>query len=149
MSVAWPSTRAAWGAVSCASTLSPVRMRASGTAHHPKARSTGRACAGESPASGATGPRIGARGPRKERAMSKRGNQEGSIHKRSDGRWVGVLHLGYVDGKRQRKYFYGKTQRDVQAQLTAARAAQQQGQQPTNGRLTVAQYLSRWLADSA
>jgi integrase len=80
--------------------------------------------------------------------MAKRGNQEGSIHKRSDGRWVGVLHLGYIDGKRQRKYIYGKTQRDVQAQLTAARAAQQQGQRPTSGRLTVAQYLSRWLTDS-
>ena len=46
--------------------------------------------------------------------MGKRGNKEGSIHKRADGRWVGVLHLGYANGKRQRKSFYGKTRHEVQ-----------------------------------
>src|SRR5262249_32039187 len=54
------------------------------------------------------GPGLRARNPRRERAMSKRGNQEGSVYKRKDGRWVGVLHLGYANGKRQRKYYYGE-----------------------------------------
>ncbi|MBF6589099.1 MAG: hypothetical protein IVW57_01040 [Ktedonobacterales bacterium] len=35
--------------------------------------------------------------------MGRRGHGEGSIHKRvSDERWVGVLDLGYANGKRQR-----------------------------------------------
>ncbi len=41
--------------------------------------------------------------------MSKRGQNEGSIHKREDGRWVATINLGWVAGKRKRKSFYGKT----------------------------------------
>jgi hypothetical protein len=36
----------------------------------------------------------------------KRGQNEGSIVKRADGRWCAVLNLGYADGKRKRKYYY-------------------------------------------
>jgi integrase len=77
--------------------------------------------------------------------MSKRGNQEGSIHKRADGRWAGVLHLGYANGKRQRKYYYGETRRDVQQRLTAALRDQQQGITPAPERQTVGQFLRRYL----
>jgi integrase len=77
--------------------------------------------------------------------MSKRGNLEGSIYKRADGRWVGVLHLGYADGKRQRKSYYGETRRDVQQRLTAALRDQQQGIAPVSARLTVGVLLDEWL----
>ncbi len=39
---------------------------------------------------------------------SRRGNGEGSICQRSDGRWMARVDLGYVDGKRKRKQIYGK-----------------------------------------
>jgi len=50
--------------------------------------------------------------------MSRRGNSEGSIYQRNDGRWVSVIDLGYQDGKRHRKSIYGKTRKEVQKKLT-------------------------------
>ena len=43
----------------------------------------------------------------------KRGNNEGSIYQRKDGRWAAVLNLGYRDGSRWRKTFYGEKRSDV------------------------------------
>lgn len=79
--------------------------------------------------------------------MAKRGQNEGTICKRDDGRWVAVLNLGYRDGKRWRKSFYGKTRKEVQEQLTATLREQQQGLPVITERQTVAQFLDRWLAD--
>jgi len=82
--------------------------------------------------------------------MSKRrGSNEGSIYKRKDGRWAATVHLGYKDGDRKRKTFYGNTRREVQAKLTAARAAQQQGRPVAFEQLTVSAFLKRWLEESA
>src|ERR1035437_5469134 len=77
--------------------------------------------------------------------MTRRGPSEGSIYKRGDGRWVAVLHLGYQDGKRMRKSLYGDTRREVQEKLSLSLRAQRDGLPPTNDRLTVAQFLARWL----
>lgn len=50
--------------------------------------------------------------------MSRRGNSEGTIHRRkSDGRWVATVSLGYQGGKRQRRSFYGKTRGEVAKKL--------------------------------
>jgi integrase len=80
--------------------------------------------------------------------MGKRGHNEGSIYKRADGRWAGTLTLGYENGKRRRKTYYGDTRKEVQEQLTAALRAQQQGLPITSDRQTVGNYLERWLTDS-
>ena len=77
--------------------------------------------------------------------MTRRGPSEGSIYKRSDGRWVAVLHLGYEDGHRRRKYLYGDNRREVQEKLSLSLRAQREGLPPTNDRLTLAQFLTRWL----
>ncbi|MDP9358351.1 MAG: site-specific integrase [Chloroflexota bacterium] len=78
--------------------------------------------------------------------MAKRGQNEGSIHQRkSDGRWVGCVNLGYKNGKRDRKYFYGTTRREVAEKLKVALRDQQLGTPVKVERLTVAQFLSRWL----
>ena len=45
--------------------------------------------------------------------MSKRGNNEGRIYKLADGRWAATIDLGWQDGKRKRKTFYGQTRREV------------------------------------
>lgn len=81
--------------------------------------------------------------------MTKRGNGEGSIFKRTDGRWAATLDLGYTDGKRRRKTFYGKTRREAQEQLTAALRTRQQGLPVITERQTIAEFLRRWLRDSA
>ncbi|MBA2678102.1 MAG: site-specific integrase [Ktedonobacteraceae bacterium] len=77
--------------------------------------------------------------------MSKRGQNEGSIYKRDDGRWVAVLNLGYVDGKRKRKYLYGDTRKEVQEQLNAALHDQQHNMLIVNDKMTVEQYMRKWL----
>ena len=78
--------------------------------------------------------------------MSRRGNKEGSIYQRTDGRWVSTIDLGYRDGRRHRKSFYGETRKEVQNELTRALRAEQLGLPPESGRLTVRDWLTRWLA---
>ena len=38
---------------------------------------------------------------------ARRGQGEGSVFQRADGRWVAKLDLGWENGKRKRKEFYG------------------------------------------
>lgn len=81
--------------------------------------------------------------------MAKRGQNEGSIYKRDDGRWEAKVNLGYVDGKRKRKSIYGETRAEVAAAMLKVQRDVQQGMAPTvSDRLTVKQFLEQWLADS-
>ena len=73
--------------------------------------------------------------------MSKRANGEGSIWKRSDGRWEARVSLE----SGQRKAFYGKTRQDVARKLAAALKASQDGLPTVGERQTVRQYLKGWL----
>ena len=70
--------------------------------------------------------------------MTRRGHHEGSIYKRSDGRWAATVTLGYENGKRKRKTFYGETRKEVQEQLTTALSDIQHGLPLPNERLLVA-----------
>lgn len=45
--------------------------------------------------------------------MAKKGNNEGSIYKDKQGRWRGVVSLPTADNKVKKKYFYGKTRKEV------------------------------------
>src|SRR5438874_12212998 len=83
--------------------------------------------------------------------MAKRGHNEGSIYQReSDGKWVGSVNLGYgPDGKRKRKVVYGVTRKEVAEKLKVLLRDQQLGLPIATERQTVAQYLARWLEDSA
>ena len=74
--------------------------------------------------------------------MAKRGNDEGSIAKRTDGRWMGRLALG--NGKRQT--VYGRTRKEVATRLAEAVKAKQQHLPVMNNRRTVEQFLNKWLA---
>jgi integrase len=78
-------------------------------------------------------------------AGRKRGNGEGSIAQHPDGRWWARITL--PNGKR--KAYYGKTRKEVQQKLTAALRDQQQGLPVVCERQTVAQFLTRWLDDTA
>ena len=79
--------------------------------------------------------------------MKRRGNHEGSIYKRADGRWVASITLGYESLKRTRKSFYGKSRAAVAKQLSNAISDHQKGLPVTTEQMTVALYLKRWLRD--
>jgi integrase len=79
--------------------------------------------------------------------MAKRGQNEGSIHKRGDGRWVAVIHLGYEEGKRARKYLYGKTRQEVADKMRTALREQDAGKDLAAPSQTVRQFLETWLTD--
>ncbi len=77
--------------------------------------------------------------------MAKRGNGEGSIYRRNDGRWVGEMT---IEG-RQRKFVYGKTRKEVQEKLRTAIQEKQEGVVPTGtARQTLEQFLLDWLENS-
>ena len=60
--------------------------------------------------------------------MSKRrGRHEGTIFQRKDGRWSGSLDLGWEQGRRKRKCFYGATRAEVREKLTRALGESQRG----------------------
>ncbi len=80
--------------------------------------------------------------------MAKRGQNEGSIYKAKDGRWVACLNLGYQGGKRKRKYIYGKTRRESSEKLTEALRNCQLGLPVSNDKITFGQFLDKWLEDS-
>ncbi len=77
----------------------------------------------------------------------RRGKGEGSIYRRkSDGKWVGTLDLGWVDGKRKRRTIYGRTEQDVRIRLFDIRAARKRGTRVTTPQYrTVGQVLDGWL----
>jgi integrase len=77
----------------------------------------------------------------------KRGNGEGSIYRRKDGRWVGQYSVYTATGPKYR-YLYGKTRAAVAEKLTKAMADRNGGLIFDAGNLTVGEYLDSWLSDS-
>jgi integrase len=82
-----------------------------------------------------------------EQMAKKRGNGEGSIYRRTDGRWVGKYLVHTAKGPKYR-YLYGKTRAVVAEKLTKAMADRDSGLIFDAGKVTVGDYLDRWLADS-
>ena len=52
--------------------------------------------------------------------MGRRGNGEGTIYKRKDGKWTAQITVGVdeITGKVIRKTFYGKQRKEVAEKLT-------------------------------
>jgi len=80
--------------------------------------------------------------------INRRGAGEGSIYQRKDSRWCASIDLGWQDGRRRRKSFYGATQEDVRAARDKAFEDLRKGLPVTFERQTMAQFLDRWLEDS-
>src|SRR6266516_2813482 len=66
---------------------------------------------------------------------------DGSVYLRKDGRYSGFITL--EGGKR--KYFYGKTKKEILDQVRKAQHDQHQGTLVTGPQLTMAHYLAEWL----
>ena len=77
--------------------------------------------------------------------MARRGNSEGSITKRTDGRWMARVSL---PGGR-RKAYYGKTRQEVARKLVKAQEALADGLPLSAERQTTGAFLNAWLRDSA
>lgn len=81
-----------------------------------------------------------------KRRTSRRGNGEGAIFKRADGRWVARLPIGYdTKGKRLTKTVYGKTKKEVQDKLLELQQRKRTGLIVATCRDTVAVFLEEWL----
>jgi hypothetical protein len=74
--------------------------------------------------------------------MGRRGNGEGSITRRNDGRWMGRYTVHTVDGVKQ-KAVYGKTRVEAAQKLNKAMAALDNGFGFDAGKVTVGEYLAR------
>ena len=79
-------------------------------------------------------------------AQRRRGRREGSIYKRSDGRWCGALTVGAKeDGKPRRKVIYGRTRQEVAERLTQLQTDPRSLQVTGAPGLRLAEFLHRWL----
>jgi integrase len=68
----------------------------------------------------------------------RRGRGEGGIHQRADGLWQGTISLGYgADGKRKRRYVYGKTKAECIAKM--------RNRESPGSKLSLSAYLTQWL----
>lgn len=75
----------------------------------------------------------------------RRGKGEGSISRRSDGRWQGRVDMGRgPDGKRQRKIVYGATRQTVASELNKLLGRAESGELLTTSTPTVSTWLEAW-----
>lgn len=84
---------------------------------------------------------------KREKRTKRRGNGEGSIcQRKSDGRWLASVVIGRNQhGKMLRKVVYGWTKGEVQKKLAKLIPQQQAGTLGNCDRVTVGEYLDRWL----
>ena len=83
-------------------------------------------------------------------ARKRRGNGEGSIYQRSDGTWCATYSSGYNEnGGRRRRTIFGKSKQKVQDKLRQLTSDIGAGAQIEPQKVTVGEYLDRWLKDAA
>ena len=73
--------------------------------------------------------------------MKRRGDHEGTIYQRADGRWEARVTVGFG----ARRSFYGATRQEVVQKLREAQQALESGLPLGDGRQTTAQFLESWL----
>jgi integrase len=80
----------------------------------------------------------------------RRGNGEGSIYQRSDGRWCATYNAGYTaEGKRRRKTIFASSQEAVIDKLHKVMNEITAGTAVNPQKITVGEFLDRWLTGSA
>lgn len=81
--------------------------------------------------------------------MSRRGNAEGSVWKRSDGRWSASYYVPTPNGGRVRRYVYGATREEASRKLVELMAQVSRGLPVASTTTTVQGYLRGWLDEVA
>lgn len=82
--------------------------------------------------------------------MTRKGRRthgEGSVYEQRPGYWAAVIDLGWVNGKRRRKYVYAKTEAEAIKKRDDLRRSLQLGVDLTAAPRTVAEWLVEWLDD--
>jgi integrase len=77
----------------------------------------------------------------------KRGNGEGSIHRRKGGGWCAQYSV-YTAKGRKRRTLYGKTRQEVATKLAKALSDREGGLTFDAKNLILGEYLDLWLRDS-
>jgi integrase len=83
------------------------------------------------------------------RRAKRRGNHEGSVTRRSDGRWQASVMLGRdpATGRVRRRYWYGATKEAATQRMVQALAAYHRWELASPTTMTLAQWGERWLWD--
>ncbi len=77
----------------------------------------------------------------------KRGNGEGSITRRKDGRWM-ARYMVYTAKGPKRRHVYGKTRKEAADKLAKVLSDRIEGIDYDDENMTVGEYLDRWLKGS-
>lgn len=77
--------------------------------------------------------------------MAKKGNNEGSIYKDKQGRWRGQVNMPSTDGKVHRKYFYGKTRKEVADKVNELMCQLRTNTYIEPSKVTLYEWLCEWL----
>jgi len=78
--------------------------------------------------------------------MGKRGNNEGSIRQRKDGKWEARASIGYSDdGKLKRVSKYFKTRKEAAAWLAEVQIRQQNGTFVEPDKILFGEWAQRWV----
>lgn len=76
---------------------------------------------------------------------ARRGNNEGSIRKRNDGRWEAIYIAGYKsDGQPKRRSIYGKSKKEVTTRLREILRQIDTGEYIEPNNIKVSDWLSEW-----
>jgi integrase len=77
----------------------------------------------------------------------RRAHGEGSVYEQRSGVWAAVVDLGWIDGKRKRKYVYARTEAEAVEKRDNLRRQHQLGVNLAAPPRTVAAWLVEWLSD--
>jgi integrase len=77
----------------------------------------------------------------------RRAHGEGSVYEQRPGVWAAAVDLGWVDGKRKRKYVYARTEADAIRKRDDLRRQMQLGVDLSAPPRTVGAWLDEWLRD--
>jgi integrase len=79
----------------------------------------------------------------------RRGNNEGSVMRRKDGRWMPQMTIGRnpTSGSLKRIYFYGKTRQEAADQLAKALSDVSRGSFVAPHKISLGEWLDAWLHD--
>lgn len=75
----------------------------------------------------------------------KRGKTEGSVFARPDGRWQARASFGYLNGRRDRRSFYGRTRLEAVEKMAEAIEKHRRGELTKSDRRTLGAFLEQWL----
>ena len=78
--------------------------------------------------------------------MARRGNGEGTICQRKDGRWCAAVYMLLPNGGEKRMFVYGRTREDVHAKLVELQEKRRRNVPVAPRSLKLGDYLDYWLA---